>query len=150
MCAKAKNTNSDEPAISAWIDLHRAHRLLIESVESALKAAELPSLDWYDVMLELHRAGDGGLRQFEIGQRVLLNKHNLSRLLDRLESKKYLLRQSCEEDGRGYQVFITEQGTKTLKQMWPVYRDAIEQHFAKKLNQKDFSLLSAILQKLLS
>ena len=61
----------DETTLNAWVLLHRTHRKLQESVESALKAGKLPPLDWYDVLLELHRAGNAGLRQFEIGDKVV-------------------------------------------------------------------------------
>src|SRR6478752_1904612 len=46
-----------EVAERAWVQLIRAHRGALCSVEKALRAAELPSLEWYDVLLELERAG---------------------------------------------------------------------------------------------
>jgi len=140
----------DESAIQAWITLHRVHRYLIENVENTLKQAGLPPLDWYDVLLELYRAGDSGLRQFEIGQRILLNKHNLSRLLDRLQQQKLLHRQNCEEDGRGYRIYITEEGIQTLKKIWPVYHGAINSYFAAKLTKKECESLRSILQKIMT
>lgn len=139
-----------QSAISAWIAVHRAHRLLIAKVESDLKSANLPALDWYDVLWELYRAGKSGLRQFEIGERILLSKHNLSRLLDRLEAKQLLQRQLCDEDGRGYRVYISEGGQKMLKKMWPVYSQSINEYFAKKLSEKELSQLNAILNKVLT
>lgn len=133
----------------AWIDLHRAHRLLLERVESALKRAELPPLDWYDVLLELRRAGGAGLRQYQLGERVLLNKHNLSRLIDRLERQGLVRREACAEDGRGNLICITAAGEKTLGRMWPVYGDAIEATFGARLAGKEAVELSRVLGKLL-
>ena len=116
----------DETTLNAWVLLHRTHRKLQESVESALKAGKLPPLDWYDVLLELHRAGNAGLRQFEIGDKVLLNKHNLSRLIDRLEKKHLVKRYTSSEDGRGNQIKITTGGRQVLKEVWPVYGQSIQ------------------------
>jgi DNA-binding MarR family transcriptional regulator len=91
-----------------------------------LKEAGLPPLSWYDVLLELSRDPDSGLRQFEIGERVLLNKYNLSRLIDRLESNELVKRQACDMDGRGNIVKITKKGMQLKQAMWPVYAKTIQ------------------------
>ena len=131
---------SKEPTketIQAWIQLHRTHRLLLEIVENSLKSKGLPLLDWYDVLLELHREKSAGLRQYEIGEKVLLNKHNLSRLIDRLEKNRLVGRHACAEDGRGNLIKITEKGEKIIKQIWPVYGQSIQESFGIKLKSSD-------------
>lgn len=141
---------SKEPTketIRAWVKLHRTQRLLLDSVENSLKINDLPPLDWYDVLLELHRESGAGLRQYEIGEKVLLNKHNLSRLIDRLEKNQLVARYTCAEDGRGNRIKITSKGEKMLKQVWPVYRQSIQDDFAHKLNAKEIVELSRILGK---
>ena len=118
-------------------------------VENSLKNKGLPPLDWYDVLLELHRKKDKGLRQYEIGEKILLNKHNLSRLIDRLEKSQLVGRHACSEDGRGNQIRITDRGEKMLKNIWPVYSQSIQENFGVKLKSKEFSELSRILRKVL-
>lgn len=135
--------------IHAWIQLHRAHRLLLEEVEKKLKDNGLPPLDWYDVLLELHREKDTGLRQFELGEKILLNKHNLSRLIDRLEKNQLVGRYVCEEDGRGNRIKITDKGEKMLKKIWPVYGESIQESFGVKLNNGEIVELSCILSKII-
>jgi DNA-binding MarR family transcriptional regulator len=135
--------------IDAWILLNRTHRRLLESVEKALKENGLPSLDWYDVLLELHREKRSGLRQYQIGEQVLLNKHNLSRLIDRLEQNRLVGRYVCEEDGRGNRIHITEAGEAMLKKMWPVYSQAIQQNFGDKLTASETVELTHMLSKVL-
>lgn len=114
-----------------------------------MKNNNLPPLDWYDVLLELHREGRAGLRQYEIGERVLLNKHNLSRLIDRLEKQDLVRRDACEEDGRGNRIRITEEGEETLRRMWPAYGESIQKEFGEKLSQSECSELSRLLAKVL-
>ncbi len=142
-----KNKASKD-TIQAWIHLHRAQQVLLEKVESALKQAKQPPLSWYDTLFELSKEKKSGLRQYEISQKVLLNKHNLSRLLDRLEKQNLVKRHECSEDGRGNTIIITDTGIETLKQMWPVYNQAIEQHFAAQLTPNDIEGLSEILSKI--
>ena len=50
----------DETTLTAWARLVRAQQVLLEWVEVELKKAGLPPLRWYDVLLELHRAGSRG------------------------------------------------------------------------------------------
>lgn len=110
---------------AAWVLLIRAQQVLLNRAENALKEAGFPPLSWYDILLELSRNPDAGLRQYEIGELVLLNKHNLSRLIDRLEGEGLVKRQGCEGDGRGNIVKLTTKGGKLKQQMWPVYAQSI-------------------------
>ena len=134
--------------IASWIKLHQAHRLLLQEAENALKINELPPLDWYDVLLELDREKKG-LRQYEIAEKILLSKHNLSRLIDRLEKNSLVRRYPCEEDGRGNQIRITSEGEKMLKQMWPVYSQVIQGSFGAKLSSSDIRLFARLMDKLI-
>lgn len=144
------NIEPTNETIQAWIQLHRVHRQQLESVESSLKGKGLPPLDWYDVLLELHREKNTGLRQYEIGEKILLNKHNLSRLIDRLEKNQLVGRHACTEDGRGNRIKITEQGEKILKQVWPVYSQSIQAGFGLKLEPIEVIELSRLLHKVLA
>jgi DNA-binding MarR family transcriptional regulator len=138
----------DEITVTAWARLVRTQQVLLERVEADLKQAGLPPLRWYDVLLELHRAGSEGLRQFEISAAVLLSKYNVSRLLDRLEKEKLLRRYVCEEDGRGAQVQITAAGGDLVRRMWPVYGAAITEHFAQHFSKTELKQLTALLGRL--
>ena len=135
--------------IKAWARLVRAQQAVLARVEADLKAAGLPPLGWYDVLLELSRADAGRLRQFEIGRRVLLSKFNVSRLLDRLEQENLVRRQSCKEDRRGAEVLITREGRALQKRMWPVYERAIAQQFARHYSEKEAEQLADLLRRLI-
>jgi DNA-binding MarR family transcriptional regulator len=138
----------DENTVQSWARLVRAQQLLLERVEADLKQVCLPPLRWYDVLLELHRSEPDGLRQYEVGEAVLLNKYNVSRLLDRLEREGLIDRYVCESDGRGAQVRITTSGKDLLKRMWRVYGIAITEHFARHFTQSELSRLAVLLCKL--
>lgn len=138
----------DDITLTAWARLVRAQQVLLERVEADLKTAGLPPLRWYDVLLELHRADPGGLRQFEIGTAVLLTKYNVSRLIDRLEKEKLLARYVCEADGRGAQITLTDKGRDLLKKMWPVYSAAISTHFAQHFSEVERRELVTLLGRI--
>ena len=107
--------------IALWTRLMTSSRVLLERVESALKAAELPPLSWYDALLELEKAGEGGLRPFALQERLLLPQYGTSRLVDRLVDAGLAERRPCAEDGRGQELAITAEGRAMRARMWPVY-----------------------------
>jgi DNA-binding MarR family transcriptional regulator len=134
--------------IRAWARLQRASQSVLSAVESDLKAAGYPPLAWYDVLLELKRAGKDGLRPHALQARMLLAQYNLSRLLDRMESEGYLERRPCPNDGRGQIVVIAPPGRRLVKRMWPAYEAAIARHFAARLNAQEARHLADLLSKL--
>ena len=137
-----------EAAIQAWARLIRVEQALLGRVEEELKAARLPPLVWYDILLELVREPGDRLRHRDLHRRMLLAKYNLSRLLDRMEADGLIGRQSVEDDARGEYVRVTTRGRDVQKRMWPVYRRAIAKHFSNRLTVDDVDQLLRILDKL--
>ena len=144
--ASSRDRPSEE-AITAWARLVRVSQSLLPRVEADLKAQGYPPLSWYDALLELRRAGVGGLRPFELQQEMLLAQYNLSRLIDRLLKAGHVAREMCEDDGRGQILSITPHGKTVLKNMWPAYRAAIQKHFADRIDKKDVESLIKVLGK---
>lgn len=135
--------------VRAWARLMKAQQLALASIELALKAAGLPPLDWYDVLLEVERAGDNGLRPFELERAMLFAQYNLSRLIDRIERAGYVQRRVCEADGRGQLIAVTAAGKAIRRKMWPIYAQAIETAIGQHLPVTDAETLDAMLGKLI-
>ena len=142
--------NPSEAVIRVWARLMKAQRLALASVERELKAAGLPPLVWYDVLLELERAGHEGLRPFELERVMLLAQYNLSRLVDRIERAGFVERRACEDDGRGQLVAITERGKAVRRKMWPIYAQAVEATIRKRLSAKQAETLDSLLSLLIA
>lgn len=132
----------------AWVYWIRTSQLVMERVEHALKASGFPPLVWYDALLELDTAKGGKLRLIELGERMLLKKFNVTRLIDRMESEGYVQRVVCDNDARGTYATITPAGKKLRRTMWPVYYDAVSEYFLKDLNDKEVKTFSKILKKI--
>ena len=142
-------TTPTEETVQAWVDLARAYNCALTAVENALKSAEFPALRWYDVLLELDRAGADGLRPFELQKNLLLPQYGVSRLIARIEKAGYLERVSCEDDGRGQNVAITISGRELRKQMWPIYRKALQEVIGLSCTPREASELSVLLKKII-
>ena len=135
---------SDE-AVRAWARLLKAHRIALGAIEHALKAASLPPLAWYDALLEVERAGERGLRPFELEREMLLEQYNLSRLIDRMVKAGVIERRACEQDSRGHVIIITSGGRRTRRRMWLAYGAAIQNTFVGKLSASEIQMLDVLL-----
>ena len=142
-----KHHPSDE-TVTAWARLVRAEQTVLEQIAAELKAADLPPLAWYDVLLELSRAEDGRLRPLELERRTLLAQYNASRLVDRMEKAGLVKRLPHPEDGRGQLVAITAAGRAQQKRIWKVYGPAIARHVGAKLRPAEAVELGRLLAKL--
>jgi DNA-binding MarR family transcriptional regulator len=145
----AVNRGPSETVVRAWARLMRAQRRVLEEIERALKKAKLPPLVWYDVLLELERAGAAGLRPYELERAMLLAQYNLSRLVYRVEAAGYLERRACEEDGRGHRLIITGAGKAIRRRMWPVYSHAIQAALGERLSAQEAAALDDLLGRLI-
>ena len=135
-----------EAAERAWVALVRAHRSALCSVEKALRAAELPPLEWYDVLLELERGGP--LRSRDLQERLLLAQYNLSRLIDRMEADGLVARERCSDDARCQWIRATAAGQALRQRMWPVYAAAIRNAVEARLTKAQAAQLGDLLGKL--
>lgn len=145
----ARRAKLSERHITAWSRLVRASDRLMQRAEAALKAAGLPALVWYDLLLELRRAEPAGLRPFQLQEEMLVPQYNMSRLIDRVVAAGAATRLDCDEDGRGQVIRITAEGQKLLKEMWPVYRGVLELGIAGRLSESEATSLAELLAKLI-
>jgi len=142
---------SDRPSpntVSAWIALVRAHQFAMSTVESALKEANLPPLQWYDALLELELVESPGLRLIELEERLLLPQYGVSRLAARLEANGLIERKKSPEDKRGQVATITRKGIDVRRMMWPVYSRAIQRAIGAGLTDKQAESLAVLLNKI--
>jgi DNA-binding MarR family transcriptional regulator len=135
-------------AIKAWGRLMRVSRQLVEKTEDALKAEGLPPLAWYDVLHELAEAGEGGLRPFELIDRVLLAQYSVSRLLARLEADGLVEKLSVADDGRGQTVRVTPNGRDMRRRIWAVYGASIAEFMGDRLSANELTTLAGLLGRL--
>ncbi|TPI64674.1 winged helix-turn-helix transcriptional regulator [Mesorhizobium sp. B3-1-3] len=141
-------TSPSPEAVIAWARLMRVSRQLVERTEGALKAGGLPPLAWYDVLHELAEAGEGGLRPFELMDRVLLAQYGVSRLLARLEADGLVEKLPVSDDGRGQTVRITPSGRDMRRRIWTVYGASIAELMGDRLSAKELGMLAGLLGRL--
>jgi DNA-binding MarR family transcriptional regulator len=132
---------------SVWRLFLTAHVKVLERIESKMAQAELPSLEWYDVLFVLKEAPEHRLRLSQLAEKLLLSRSNLTRLADRLEKAGLLRREHCPTDRRCTFAVVTEAGLAMQQQMWTVYAEGIAEYFADCLD--DAEVLQQVLKRML-
>ncbi len=145
MAGQVADSTTGDPVVEAWRGLLVAHSRLVPAVEADLRAAGQVPLSWYDVLLELNAAPDRRLRMSELGQRAVLSRTRVSRVVDELAAAGLAERQPDQADGRSSFAVLTAQGRDALRCAWPVYRQAIRRHLAARLTDEQCRELAALL-----
>ena len=134
---------------STWALFLTVHSVLVGKMESELKTANLPSLEWYDVLWALERAPGHRLRMHELAHLVVLSRSNLTRLVDRLENAKLVEREPSVDDKRGAYCVLKPAGSTLRKKMWPIYEKCIFDLFNEHISEKEDAVLSTSLGRIL-
>ena len=116
---------STTDAERAWAALLRTHARLVPRLDREMQAATGLPLAWYDVLLELHSAGDR-LRMSELGERVVLSRTRVSRIVDDLVRAGLVAREVNPEDRRSSYALLTSEGRRRFRTSAKVYRAGIQ------------------------
>lgn len=138
---------TDDDRLAAWRGLLQAHAGAVRAIEADLASRRMLPLGWYDVLLELNAADGRRLRMSELGERVVLSRSRVSRVVDELERRGYVARHPDEHDGRSQQAELTEAGRAELRRTAPEYLDGIERHFTSLLTERERAVVATALAK---
>lgn len=124
--ARSSGSGSGLPPVrvaqEAWRELLRTSTVLLRDFEAAGDFGEL-SVREYDVLRALAESGGsagradacGGLRLGALAEATYLPQPSMSRLVERLEGRGLVARESSPGDGRGTLVCLTEAGRATQR-----------------------------------
>ena len=132
-----------DPRQRAWARFVTAQAMLLERIEAAFAAADLPPLAWYDVLWILESEEKGWLRMADLARKAVISRSNVTRLSDRMEQAGLVARSDCPVDGRGTVCALTAKGRALRAKMWPLYKKQIESLFGKHLDAREAEGLAA-------
>jgi len=136
-------------AAQAWGSLLQVHAALLPELDGRLRGATGLPLTWYDVLLELSAARDGRLTMTQLGERAVLSRSRVSRVVDELTGAGLVRRDAHPEDARSSYAVITEAGLARFREAAPVYVSGIEEQFAGALTVSDLQQVRNLLQRVL-
>ena len=103
-------------AQEAAVALLRTADLIRRNVGAVVEAHDITAQQ-YNVLRILRGAGEKGLPTLEIVERLIEETPGITRLIDRLEAKKLVLRERCLTDRRQVFCRITRVGLKLLTKL---------------------------------
>ena len=118
---KAFPTPSEEAAVA----LIRTADMVRRAVAGVVEPHGI-TLQQYNVLRILRGAGARGLPTLDIAERMVEQTPGITRLIDRLESKKLVVRERCKTDRRQVFCRITASGLALLGRIDQPLRDAEE------------------------
>lgn len=101
----------------------------------------------FNILLVVQKNGkEEGITQVDISKKLIVTPSNTTRLLEKMEHEKLIIRQSKDEDRRFKMVHITPKGTALLDKVWPEYQQRIKQ-VVSVLEEDDQKKSAALLMK---
>lgn len=135
----------EDPRLGAWRSFLEAHARLARRLDEELRASHGITLAEYDALLQLARSPGRRLRMHELADRVILSRSGISRLVDRLEADRLVVRTACSTDGRGAEAVLTEAGLARLREAAKTHLAGIERYFLEVVPPGDLAVIERAL-----
>lgn len=129
--------NNKQPDL--WFSFVKAHKLIIRKIEAKLAEAKLPVYAWYDILWGLESGVNGTRRMHELADVVVIERYNLTRMIDRLEKEQLVIRTRSDDDRRAAFATITEKGKALRKEMWIIYQGVIKDYFINQFSEDEIT-----------
>jgi DNA-binding MarR family transcriptional regulator len=142
----ATPSRSDRPALEAHLGylLRRVSNHVSGAFAKALDAKQVSVAEWV-VLSEIHQHPE--IRPAELADKIGLTRGATSKVLDKLEQKKWIRRKTFEADSRGQLLFLTQQGSRVLPELKEI-ADRNDQRFFDCLDARETTTLKQLLRKL--
>ena len=129
----------------AYRDLYQELSTVLE--DQLLRDAGLSGSE-YAVLVELSHSPDGVLRARELGSELGWDRSRLSHLVGRMEKRRLVAREECEEDARGSMVRLTDAGRATVDGVAPEHSEAIRRYFFNALSNDELETFATVVDRL--
>ena len=129
----------------AYRDLYQELSTVLE--DQLLRDAGLSGSE-YAVLVELSHSPDGVLRARELGSELGWDRSRLSHLVGRMEKRRLVAREECEEDARGSMVRLTDAGRATVDGVAPEHSEAIRRNFFNALSNDELETFATVIDRL--
>jgi DNA-binding MarR family transcriptional regulator len=113
--------------------------------EELLKPAGLSGAQ-YNILRILRGAGESGLACREIGDRLISRDPDMTRLLDRIESRGLIVRARESSDRRVVKTRITAEGLRILRDLDEPVRE-VHRNQLQRISEKDLRQLLTLLER---
>jgi DNA-binding MarR family transcriptional regulator len=126
--------------------INKAHLILKNNLQKKFKKYDIAPEQWA-ILNCLYN--NEGCSQKELSDKTYKDKASITRILDVLEKRRLVKRESDPGDRRVFLIFITDEGRALRDALIPLSKSASEEAI-KGFSQEEFKLLKVLLLKLIS
>jgi len=142
---KSSRPRKQDLEAEVFVGVLRTADALSRGAEALLKPAGLSGTQ-YNVLRILSGAGEQGLACSEIGGRLISRDPDITRLLDRMESRGWIARAREQQDRRVVKTRITDEGRRILTELDAPVRE-LHRRQLHHIPQKQLRQLSLLLER---
>ncbi|GAB4331411.1 MAG: MarR family transcriptional regulator [Bacteroidales bacterium] len=124
----------DDIYMRMTVHLLRTANLIDYAVSQVLKEYGITHIQ-FNILRILESSGPEPISVKSIRDQLIFSSRDVTRLLDRLETKGYVIRRICPENRRKMDVTLTEGGTEVIKKSLPQIRLALNDYFRDLLDE---------------
>jgi DNA-binding MarR family transcriptional regulator len=103
----------------------------------------------YDVLSTLTEKPEPRWRASELAARLLWSTSRLAHHVGRMERRGLVTRESCDDDGRGAAIVLTDAGSEVLRVAAPRHVASVRRHFTDLLTDHETEVLARISAKVI-
>ncbi|MEE1664257.1 MarR family winged helix-turn-helix transcriptional regulator [Streptomyces sp. WAC07094] len=138
--------NRDEEAFLRA--LGRVMALLPRTVDADMLEEHPISGTEYRVLMHLSEAPDNHMRMSELANMCGLSLSGMTRVVNRLQSQSFVVREKCSDDGRAWFAVLTAAGLALLKEAWPTNLASVRRHVFSRLEGCDIAAAAEVLERI--
>lgn len=131
-------------ALKLWLTMAKAYQAAAELSRIDIAKHELTPAEFSIVEALYHK---GPLLLGDVQRKVLVSSGGTTFLVDRLEKRGLVERQSCPSDRRARYAALTREGTAMMKRIFPAHAEAMREAMAG-LTQTEQRAATALLKRL--
>ncbi|MFA5252400.1 MAG: MarR family transcriptional regulator [Phycisphaerae bacterium] len=129
------------------LNIYYTANLLKKYADVFFKTFGLTDIQFNVMMLLAYQAGEeGGLSQAQLSDMMLVNRANITTLIDRMEKASLVIRTSASGDRRTNIIKLTTKGVKLFTKAEPSYMEQVRQIMST-FSQPEQKKLVALLEK---
>ena len=117
-------TEDSRKSLKLYIVLSRAHKAINETTNQFIQQQGVNPTE-FGVLELLYHKGSQTLQQ--IGQKILLASGSITYVVDKLESRGYLVRTACAKDRRVTYAEISDEGRAFMEKVFPIHEQRMHE-----------------------
>jgi len=136
--------------LATWLSWLRLSAELPAALNRQLQADSDLTLQDYDVLVQLSGTPEGRLRISALARAIHWERSRLSHHVKRMEARGLVVREACDDDGRGNFVALTPAGSAALDQASPGHVRTVQELFFGGLDAAERRTLGGLTAKMLA